>query len=90
MGIFVLNGMWLGICGTALGSLLGWAGAAFLRAVPIGLPGDVYFLDHVPVLIQGTDFALVAGGSLVLAFLAALGPSFAASRLEPMEIIRYT
>jgi lipoprotein-releasing system permease protein len=90
MGIFVLNGMWIGVAGTALGTLLGWGGAAFLQAVPVGLPGDVYFLDHVPVLIQGLDLVLVAGGSLVLTLLAALGPSFAASRLEPMEIIRYT
>jgi lipoprotein-releasing system permease protein len=90
MGIFVLNGMWIGLAGTLVGSLLGWLGIAALRAWEIKLPGDVYFLDHIPVLVQGVDFALVAAGSLVLTFLATLGPSFIASRLEPMEIIRYT
>ncbi|MFO7652266.1 MAG: ABC transporter permease [Candidatus Krumholzibacteriia bacterium] len=90
MGIFVLNGMWLGIAGTALGSLLGWLGITVLRVWPVGLPGDVYFLDHVPVLVQGLDFVLVAAGSLVLTFLATLGPSAMASRMEPMGIIRYT
>jgi lipoprotein-releasing system permease protein len=90
MGIFVLNGFWLGIAGTALGSGLGWLATVALETWPIGLPGDVYFLDHVPVAVDPLDILLVAAGSLLLTLLASLGPSTVASRLEPMEIIRYT
>jgi lipoprotein-releasing system permease protein len=90
MGIFLLNGMWLGAVGIAFGSAIGLGGIWFLDAHGMRLPGDVYFVDHVPVLLQWTDFALIAVVTLVMSLLAGLWPSWEASNLEPIDIIRYT
>ncbi len=89
-GIFLLNGLWLGALGTLLGSLLGWLGTQYLIRYGIPLPGDVYFVDHVPCIAQWSDFLVVAVAALGITLLATLMPSREASRLDPMEIIRYT
>ncbi len=90
MGVFLLNGLCLGAVGIAAGSLVGLAGIWFLDVHGVRLPGDVYFVDRVPVLLEWGDFALIAGASLVISLAAGLWPSWEASNLEPMDIIRYT
>jgi len=50
----------------------------------------VYFVDTVPVLLQWGDFVSVAAVGLAISLLAGVWPSWEASNLEPMEIIRYT
>jgi lipoprotein-releasing system permease protein len=69
---------------------LGYLGAVYLDRFGFKLPGDVYFVDHIPVLAQWEDFLLVAAASLVITLLATLIPSREAATLKPMEIIRYT
>jgi lipoprotein-releasing system permease protein len=88
--IFVFNGLWYGGIGTILGSLLGWLGCVYLVKVGIGIPGDVYFVDHVPCIPEPLDFLLVGAAAMLLTYLSTLVPSHEASRLQPMEIIRYT
>ena len=90
MGVFLINGAWLGLVGIFFGSLLGLAGIFFLDRFGISLPGDVYFVEKVPVLLQWTDFFMIGGITLAMAVLAGLWPSWEASNLKPMEIIRYT
>ncbi|MCP4572012.1 MAG: ABC transporter permease [bacterium] len=90
MGIFLFSGMWLGAVGVAVGSLVGLAGIWALSTFGIELPGDVYFVETVPVLLQWTDFGLVAVVSVLMALVAGLWPSWEASNLRPMDIIRYT
>jgi lipoprotein-releasing system permease protein len=90
MGIFLLNGFWLGVVGTAFGCVAGLAGIYFLDTYGIALPGDVYFVDRVPVLLQWGDFFLVAAISLVVSIMAGLWPSWEASNLKPVDLIRYS
>jgi lipoprotein-releasing system permease protein len=90
MGIFLINGIWLGAVGVFSGSLVGLLVIYSLDRFGIALPGDVYFVDRVPVLLQWPDFLLVGGITLVMALVAGLWPSWEASNLKPMEIIRYT
>ncbi len=90
MGVFLLTGAWLGLVGAAIGSVLGLGFVWFLQAHGIALPGDVYFVETVPAQLQWGDFWLVAGMTLAIALLAGLWPSWEASNLKPMDIIRYT
>ena len=90
MGIFLINGVWLGAVGVFFGSVVGLAGIWALDRFGITLPGDVYFVETVPVLLQWGDFFLVAVISLLMALMAGLWPSWEASNLKPMDIIRYT
>ena len=90
MGIFLLDGFWLGSIGVACGSALGLAGIWALHTFGFSLPGDVYFVDKVPVLLQWGDFLVIARVGLGISLLAGVWPSWEASNLKPMEIIRYT
>jgi lipoprotein-releasing system permease protein len=88
--IFMLDGLYLGLVGACLGSLLGYLGTVYLEKFGFKLPSDVYFIDHVPVVAQWGDFLAVAAATLVITLAATLVPSREAATLKPMEIIRYT
>jgi lipoprotein-releasing system permease protein len=87
--IFLLEGIAIGGLGTALGCLAGWLGCLGLDRYRLPLPGDVYFIDTLPVQLWWGDVALVAGLALGVCLLSALYPSWRASRLVPVEAIRY-
>jgi lipoprotein-releasing system permease protein len=90
MAIFVYEGMYIGVIGTIVGLVLGLAVTVVLdRWYPLRLPGDVYFIETLPVALQGLDVVLVAAAALVISFLATLYPSWHASRLDPVEAILY-
>ena len=89
-GIFLIGGVSLGALGVVLGNVLGLLAIWLLDRFGISLPGDVYFVDTVPVLLQWTDVLIVSGITVVISLAAALWPSWEASNLKPMEIIRYT
>jgi lipoprotein-releasing system permease protein len=89
VGIFVQLGMVIGSVGTALGSGLGLILILVVDRVGIPLPGDVLFVNTLPVHAKLTDFLLVGGVSLLLTFLATLLPSRLAARLTPVEVLRY-
>jgi len=89
VGIFVQLGLVLGLVGTALGSLLGLVMVVLLDRLGFPLPGDVLFVDTLPVHATVSDFLIVGGVSLALTFLATLLPSWLATRLTPTEVLRY-
>ncbi len=88
--IFVLQGMMIGIIGTVSGVILGTT-LCFLQAQYrlIRLPGDVYYITALPVHLQATDVIIVAASALIICFLATLYPAHQASRLDPVEAVRY-
>jgi lipoprotein-releasing system permease protein len=89
MRIFMFNGIVIGVLGSTLGVALG-VGLCFLqyhyRFIP--LPGDIYFIDSVPVLIRWTDVAAIYIAANFLCFVATLYPAWSASRILPAESIR--
>jgi lipoprotein-releasing system permease protein len=87
--IFLLEGLLIGALGTGLGALLGGLLIAVLRRYPlVRLPGDVYFIEYLPVKPEVGDFAAVILAALALCLAAALYPAWRASRLDPVEAIR--
>jgi len=88
--IFLLQGVIIGVAGTAIGVTIG-AGLARLldRTRLITLPVDVYFIPYVPFDVRPRDVALVALLSVVVSFLATLYPSWRAAQLDPSEALRY-
>ncbi len=88
--VFVLQGAWIGVVGTTVGTVLGVVLAwALGRYEIIRIPPDVYFIDHLPVSLRLLDVALIVAASVVIAFLATIYPSIQASRLEPVDAIRH-
>jgi lipoprotein-releasing system permease protein len=90
MRVFMLHGLIIGVIGTSIGI----AGGIILAEIVnryrlIQLPGDVYFIDTVPVLLKTGDVLTVGGVALLICFLATLYPAWRASALVPVEAIRY-
>lgn len=88
LGIFLINGIYQGLLGVIFGSGFGLAAIFSLEKFGFPIPGDVYFLDTVPVLIQWPDFIMVVVVTLIMSVVAGLWPSYEAARLKPMEILR--
>jgi lipoprotein-releasing system permease protein len=90
MRIFIAEGVAVGLIGTVLGCLTGFVGCYLLQKYKfITLPGDVYFIDKLPVKMEAGDFLMVALVAVGVCFAATLYPSWKASRLVPVEAIRY-
>jgi lipoprotein-releasing system permease protein len=88
--IFFAQGLVIGVVGTALGMMLGFAGALALDKYQfIKLDPQVYFIDHLPVSTQPTDVVWIVLASVAIAAIATVYPSVQASRLFPIEAIRH-
>ena len=87
--VFLLEGLLIGALGTALGTLLGGMLIAVLKRYPfVRLPGDVYFIERLPVRAEAGDFAAVILAALALCIAAAWFPAWRAARIDPIEAIR--
>jgi lipoprotein-releasing system permease protein len=76
--------------GTVLGVCLGIILCALLQHYQfIELPGDVYYITTLPVKLQLMDVVLIAVSAMAICFVATLYPALQASRLDPVEAIRY-
>ncbi len=88
--IFIMQGVTIGVVGTALGALGGLALTTVLdRYGLIKLPGDVYFIETLPVALELKDFIMIVTISVAIAFVATIYPARQASRLLPVEAIRH-
>jgi len=52
-------------------------------------PADIYGFSQLPALIVPGDIAIICGGSLLICLAAAAFPARYASRLNPVEALRY-
>ncbi|MEA3436373.1 MAG: lipoprotein-releasing ABC transporter permease subunit [Thermodesulfobacteriota bacterium] len=89
--IFVFKGMVIGIVGTILGVILGFVLCTILKHYKIAeLTGDIYyFTTKLPVRLEFFDVFIIVSAALVICFLATIYPARQASRLDPVEAIRY-
>ncbi|HTP79860.1 MAG TPA: ABC transporter permease [Bacteroidota bacterium] len=89
--IFLSQGVVIGLVGTSLGDALAW-GLCWteMRYRFFPLPSGVYFMTHVPIELQWTNFALVSGVALTMCFLASLFPARFAATLDPVRILRFS
>ncbi|RLB44283.1 MAG: lipoprotein-releasing ABC transporter permease subunit [Deltaproteobacteria bacterium] len=90
MAIFVFQGVFVGILGTVAGLFSGLGLCELLaRYKFIKLPSDVYYISTLPVQVQWGDVIMVALAALGISFLATLYPSWHASKVNPVEALRY-
>src|SRR4051812_12682708 len=88
--IFMLQGLIIGIVGTAVGASLGFGVSRVLdRYELIRVPVDVYQMSYMPFRVLPLDFALVVIGAILVCFVATLYPSRQAAKLDPVQALRY-
>jgi len=90
MRIFMFEGLVVGIVGTFIGSLLGyllcWSQLEFRW---FSLPGDIYFIKALPIKMNWQDFVFISAAAIGLCLIASIYPAWKASRMDPVEAIRY-
>ena len=90
MTIFILQGLCIGLIGTAIGITGGYVLGYILNTYQIiKLPADVYYLSHLPVKMKLFDFIVVSASAIIISFLATLYPAWQAAKLNPVEPLRY-
>jgi len=98
MGIFMVQGIVIGLTGTLIGTGLGVLAAlnvsdfvAWVEQV-MGiqfLDSNVYFISYLPSELRWDDVAVITGSAFVMSFLSTLYPAWRASRIQPAEALRY-
>lgn len=87
--IFVFNGLIIGLIGTSLGVGLGLLICFLLKRYHfIELPA-AYPFSTLPVQLEWLDVAVIAASAMLICFLATLYPAIQASRLNPVDAVRY-
>jgi len=90
MRIFMFQGLLVGIVGTLAGLFSGLGLCHLLaRYQFIKLPADIYYISTLPVRVEMKDVLFVTVAAVLISFLATLYPSWHASRVNPVEALRY-
>ncbi len=86
--IFVLQGLLIGGVGTLFGGLLGVASLTWLQRVGFAIPGDFYYIDSLPVRLDGVQIVGVLLAAWAMVWIFAVLPSLRSASLHPVEGLR--
>ncbi len=88
--IFLYEGIVVGVIGTLLGFGIGYTLCWIQQKYHFfKLPGDVYFINTIPIKMEAIDFVLISIAAVLICLVAAIYPARKAARLAPVEAIRY-
>ena len=98
MSIFVTYGLALGVVGSSVGVVLGLLFVKYINEVEDGISWltghevfneDIYYFHDIPTRVHPGTVIWVAIGAMAIAVLASILPARRASRLNPVESLRY-
>jgi lipoprotein-releasing system permease protein len=96
--IFLMAGASIGVAGTLSGLGLGALFCTYITPIQnfvewatgtAVFSADVYMLSHIPAKIDWVEVAGIVAASALMSLLATLPPAWRASRLDPVEALRY-
>ncbi len=92
MRIFLLLGIFVGTIGAVIGVIGGFGICTLIQWFPPELPGEgqIYYLKYLPCEMEWMDFLGAALYTMLVSFLASIYPAVRASRLIPVEALRFS
>ena len=88
--LFTWEGMCIGTAGIVLGGVLAWVIIWALATYQfIRLPSTIYYIDHLPVRVEWSDWWKTMTAALCITLASTIYPARQASRLSPVEALRY-
>ena len=89
LGVFMVQGVVVGVIGTLAGVLVGGGIVAYLDKIRFPLDPKVYLIDHLPVVLSPSVFLVTIGIALLICTLSTIAPSWWAARMLPVDGLRY-
>lgn len=98
LGLFLVQGLAIGVFGVILGVLVGVPLALGIGSLVGALEQllrfqvfdpSIYFITALPSQLEFDDVLWIVVGSLVLTLLATIYPAWRASQIQPAEVLRY-
>lgn len=98
MGVFMIQGMLIGLMGVVIGVICGVALSINLPAIADWIQNvtghqflseSVYYINNVPSKLRWSDVGWITGMSFLFSLLATIYPAWRASRTEPAQALRY-
>jgi lipoprotein-releasing system permease protein len=87
--VFIAEGLYIGIVGLISGVVTGVALCILIKHYGLPLPSDIYYINKLPIVMRAEEIVTVAVVALVLCFLATVYPARLASRMHPVDGLRY-
>ena len=96
--IFIINGFSIGLIGTILGLIIGIIFCQNINEIKDFIEiftdsklfaEEIYFFSNLPVVMNNNEIAVITSISLLLSFLATIYPSYKASKIEPINLIKW-
>ncbi|MBX9790734.1 MAG: FtsX-like permease family protein [Pirellulales bacterium] len=98
LGIFLGYGLSLGIVGSGVGMIIGLLFVVYINEIAAGLgrvtgrevfDPQIYYFSRIPTIIEPLTVGWIVLGAIAIAVMASVLPARRASRLHPVEALRY-
>jgi lipoprotein-releasing system permease protein len=88
--LFTWQGLLIGSLGTLAGAVLAGGIIWLLDTYEfVKLPSTIYYLDHLPVRVDGSDWWKTMAAALAITLGSTIYPAWQAARLSPVDALRY-
>lgn len=96
--IFILQGLLIGLTGTLIGLVFGITLSYYINPVAevvawfLGVDlfnSTIYYFDGIPVAIVFSDVVWITVSAVILTLVSTLYPAWSATRLNPVDALRY-
>jgi len=88
--LFIIQGLIIGSVGTLAGLIIGLFLCHAIAAYNfLPLPEDIFYIVSLPIEINTSDITMVTLAAILISLLATIYPSWYASKLNPVEVMRH-